>query len=410
MEETITNNQIIDIERSVLPMVNIHAKAQLDQMQWPTTRDEEWKYTRTGRITKESWMVSPIQSNAPWQSLQIENLDVYTIVLINGQFHNQASTLPAAAGITIDTIAPQEHIATSFGHFFEALQAAYCTSHLRIVIADKVQMDRPIHFIHFNDGQKVLSQPTLTIEVGAFAKASFIESFGSNSTEQSFGNRKLNIHVGENAHVTFDKIQDLHDSDFLMNDDQVHIAKSAQFTINTLTIDGGWTRNQLHISLDGENIEASLNGCYLPRRNQLVDNHTKVDHRFAHCNSHELYKGLLNDRSTGVFNGKVHVHLDAQKTNAYQQNANILLSDEAQMNSKPELEIYADDVKCSHGSTTGQLDDEAMFYLQSRGLSPDNARRLLTTAFINDALNHVENEAVRAHVIQRLEQEGLLYH
>jgi Fe-S cluster assembly protein SufD len=119
---------------------------------------------------------------------------------------------------------------------------------------------------------------------------------------------------------------------------------------------------------------------------------------------------LLNDRSTGVFNGKVHVHLDAQKTNAYQQNANILLSDEAQMNSKPELEIYADDVKCSHGSTTGQLDDEAMFYLQSRGLSPDNARRLLTTAFINDVLNHVENEAVRAHVIQRLEQEGLLYH
>jgi Fe-S cluster assembly protein SufD len=410
MEETIIKNQIIDIERSVLNTVNNHAKAQLDQMQWPTTRDEDWKYTRTGRITKESWVITPIPSNAPWESLQIADLDVYTVVFINGQLHKEASNLPTLEGITIDTHKSTEQTPSNFGHYFEALQAAYCTSHLRVVIANKTQLDRPIHFIHFNDGQKALSQPTIEIEVGTFAKASFIESFGSNSTEQSFGNRKLSIQVGENAHVAFDKIQDMHDGDFLMNQDQIHIAKSAQFTINTLTIDGGWTRNQLTISLDGENIEASLNGCYLPRRNQLVDNHTKVDHRFAHCNSHELYKGLLNDSATGVFNGKVHVHLDAQKTNAYQQNANILLSDEAQMNSKPELEIYADDVKCSHGSTTGQLDDEAMFYLQSRGLSPDNARRLLTTAFINDVLNHVENEAIRAHVIQRLEQEGLLYH
>jgi Fe-S cluster assembly protein SufD len=165
----------------------------------------------------------------------------------------------------------------------------------------------------------------------------------------------------------------------------------------------------LRISLDGQNIEANLNGFYLPRGSQLIDNHTKVDHRFPHCNSNELYKGILFDQSQGVFNGKVYVRKDAQKTNAYQNNANVLVGEDAQMNTKPELEIYADDVKCSHGTTTGQIDESAMFYLRARGLSEDSARKLLTTAFINDVLNKVENETVRTHIIEVLSQKGLLY-
>jgi Fe-S cluster assembly protein SufD len=215
--------------------------------------------------------------------------------------------------------------------------------------------------------------------------------------------------VEENAHVHWDKIQLESDANFLMNEDNVHIASNGNFTINTLTIDGGWVRNALNITLDGQNIEANLNGFYMPRRKQFVDNHTRVDHRKPHCNSNELYKGVLNDQSTGVFNGKVYVQIDAQKTNAFQSCANILLSDDATMNTKPELEIYADDVKCSHGTTTGQLDEEALFYLKSRGLGEANARRLLTSAFIGDVISKITHDAVREYVIDQLTQRELLF-
>ncbi len=407
MEETLTTLSIVDSDRSIPVTGNAAAKAALEAMRWPTTRDEDWKYTRTARITKEQWAIVDSPAQADWASLKIDQLDAWHLVILNGRLDRQQSQLPDDAGITISEEATEP--TASYAHSFEALQAAFCTGQLHIRVAPQSRIAKSIHVIHYNDGHKVLSQPTIQVTIGAFAEVHFVESFGSNATEQSFGNRKLAITVGENAHVAWDKIQDMHDNDFLMNDDRIAIAPSANFTINTLTVDGGWTRNQLAISLDGTGIEASLNGCYLPRRNQLVDNHTKLDHRFPHCNSHELYKGLLDDSSTGVFNGKVYVHLDAQKTNAYQNNANILLSEQAQMNTKPELEIYADDVRCSHGTTTGQMDEEALFYLQSRGLSYEGARKLLTTAFINDVLAHVESTAVREHVARRFEHEGLLY-
>ena len=153
----------------------------------------------------------------------------------------------------------------------------------------------------------------------------------------------------------------------------------------------------------GENGYTSLNGFYLPKEKQLVDNHTRVDHLVPHCESHELYRGVIDDKATAVFNGKVMVHRDAQKTNAFQANNNVLLSDDATINSKPELEIYADDVKCSHGSTIGQLDEEAIFYLRARGLSEDSAIRLLLNAFAADVLEHVGIESFRQLVEEKIE-------
>jgi Fe-S cluster assembly protein SufD len=256
---------------------------------------------------------------------------------------------------------------------------------------------------------QAMAQVKVQIDCAENSSFEMIESFVCLHEGAAFTQRSLDVHVSKNASVTVNKIQMETDGCFLMNQDRASVDADARFTIQTLTVDGGWVRNDLHISLDGTNIEAHLNGFYLPRRRQLVDNHTKVDHRFAHCNSNELYKGILRDQSTGVFNGKVYVHLDAQKTNAYQSNANVLLSDDAQMNTKPELEIYADDVKCSHGTTTGQLDPNALFYLKSRGLSDDNARKLLTTAFIHDVLEQVQNEAVRSYVVAELLKRELLF-
>ena len=163
-------------------------------------------------------------------------------------------------------------------------------------------------------------------------------------------------------------------------------------------------RNNLNIEVNGENCYTHLNGMYLLIENQHVDNHTLVDHKKPHCESHELYKGVVNDKATAVFNGKVFVRKDAQKINAFQSNANVLLSDDATINSKPELEIYADDVKCSHGSTTGQLDEEAVFYLRARGLSEKSARKLMITAFIDDVIEKTENEEVKSFIIHILQE------
>jgi Fe-S cluster assembly protein SufD len=164
-----------------------------------------------------------------------------------------------------------------------------------------------------------------------------------------------------------------------------------------MTLDGTLVRNNLNIEVNGVNCMTNLHGAYVLKSNQHVDNHTIVDHKQPHCESNELYKGVMDEKSTGVFNGKVFVRKDAQKINAFQSNGNVLLSDDATVDSKPELEIYADDVKCSHGSTTGQLDEEAVFYLRARGISEKSARHLMVAAFIGDVLSKIENDEFREY-------------
>jgi Fe-S cluster assembly protein SufD len=200
--------------------------------------------------------------------------------------------------------------------------------------------------------------------------------------------------VGANASLEMTILQELHEGN-LVNTTEVSVERDGRFTTNTVQLSGKLIRNNTNVRIAGQNAEAHLNGFYMIDGNDLYDNHTLVDHLVPNCQSNEVYKGLLSGKATGVFNGKVHVHRDAQKTNAYQQNKNILLSDTASMNSKPELEIYADDVKCSHGSTTGQLDEAAVFYLRSRGLSHKGAIALLLTAFASDVLGQVSNDELR---------------
>ncbi|NNK80946.1 MAG: Fe-S cluster assembly protein SufD [Flavobacteriales bacterium] len=200
------------------------------------------------------------------------------------------------------------------------------------------------------------------------------------------------VKLEDNARLSFEKFQSGTDSTYHYSNEEVHQGRDATFSLNTITIDGGWTRNDPHVRLKGENSICYLNGAYLPNEKELIDNHSIIDHLVPHCESHELYKGVIYDRAKGVFNGKVFVRPDAQKTNAYQQNANIVMTETASMNSKPELEIYADDVKCSHGSTTGQIDNEALFYLQCRGLSRVAAKQMLVNAFVGEVIERLSPE------------------
>jgi Fe-S cluster assembly protein SufD len=225
---------------------------------------------------------------------------------------------------------------------------------------------------------------------------------GSNASERSLHNHVTEILVGQNARLEFNIVQEIANGN-LVNTTEVHCQRDSNFTTNTFQLSGKLLRNNLNVRLKGENCETHLNGFYMLNGTELFDNHTLVDHLVPNCQSNEVYRGILAGKSTGVFNGKVFVHRDAQKTNGYQQNNNILLSDDATMNSKPELEIYADDVKCSHGSTTGQLDDDAIFYLRARGLDEFGAIALLLTAFASEVLKNVSNEELSSVLEEKIQ-------
>jgi Fe-S cluster assembly protein SufD len=231
-------------------------------------------------------------------------------------------------------------------------------------------------------------------------------SLGSNST--IFSNYALEIWLSEQAHLTLYKDQDLGNGVSLVDHTFIYQAANSQVDMFTFSINGTFVRNNLHFYIEGPNVVSNLNGLYVPGEGQLMDNHSVVDHRMPHSESNELYKGVLLGNATGVFNGKIFVRKDAQKTNAFQSCKNVLASDRATMNTKPQLEIWADDVKCSHGTTTGQLSEEALFYMRSRGISADAARTLLLLAFVQQVIDKVEIISLRdylsAKIIQKIEQ------
>lgn len=385
------------------------AKQVLNESDFPTTKVEYWKYTRTARIANESWQIKKNDSQIDITPYLIPGLDANLAVFVNGFYREDLST-KLSGKLTLTVGSPSEELpGLKFKHIFSALNAVYSTSVIQLYLPKKDIEEKPLHLLHIVTDEKALAQASIFIRSEESSSLQLVESFITTTKEKTFTNRLLYVHVGENAWVHLNKIQEEGDSSFLMNDDNVYVESNGNFTINTLTIDGGWIRNNLNIDLDGQNIEANLNGFYLPRNKQHIDNHTRVEHKKPHSHSNELYKGILNDKSTGVFNGMVYVHPDAQKTNAFQSNANILISDDAQVNSKPELEIYADDVKCSHGTTTGQMDEGALFYLKTRGIGDENALRLLAAAFINDVIDKVDNPPVKEYVISELVKRELLF-
>lgn len=388
------------------------ANAILETIQFPTTRTEAWKYTRLTKISNKRFTV---------QKGAVSNIDsfkiskeAYNLVFVNGFLDTDLSDTAVPEGVvcvSISTALEDEVLKKHLGkniqlenEIFNSLNTNYTSGGAFILIKAKTILEKPIQLIHINTGKHVISNIRNLIISEANSQADVIQGFFSNEANESFTNTITEIFVGENAHLTLNKIQYEDESCFHVTTEQVDQAKNSTFTINTITLNGGLVRNNLNIDVNGQNCCTNLNGAYLLKNNQHVDNHTLVDHKVANCESHELYKGVVNDTSTAVFNGKVFVRKDAQKINAFQSNANVLLSDNASVNSKPELEIYADDVKCSHGSTTGQLDEEAIFYLRARGLSEKSARKLIVSAFINDVLEKIENEEVKSFVYMLLEE------
>jgi Fe-S cluster assembly protein SufD len=336
-------------------------------------------------------------------------------VVVNGQLQQQSDMLPAFVKLrTIKDTQEDPALAKYFGKtaelkefHFAALNAALFSNGYFLEISANAVLDKPIHFIHaYTAASNLFMQPRHLIVVHKSASASIIESVVSdNASSKIFVNSLTEVVVEENA--TFDHyvMQAAEKGTRLINQTDVSQKRHSVYSNYIFSLpEADLIRNNLHVALDDDQTESHLYGLYLGKEFQLIDNHSLVNHKMPNCNSNEIYKGVLLDNATGVFNGKIFVQVDAQKTNAFQQNNNLLLSNKATINTKPQLEIFADDVKCSHGSTVGQLSKEAMFYLRSRGISEESARALLVNAFAFDVTEKIRIPALEQHINQLITQ------
>lgn len=360
------------------------ANQALLDLDFPTSKVEAWKYSRLNkvkalRLTNSKPLSGPVEEANENSILVIDG-----VVKSVGKFPeikvSLFSELKAEQLKEVGSICPLEK------ELFHSLNFKFMNDGIFITVPKNNSIKKPIHIIYESNSNETLHCPRLYVLSETASSLHIIQEFRG-SSENALSIPVCEYRLEKNASLTVDKIQSVEGISFLIGSDYCIQNKDSRFTINTATISGNFIRNNLGVQVIGENCETNMNGLFYTVNNQHVDNHTLVEHKVSNCNSNELYKGIAKGKSTAVFNGKVVVHKDAQKINAFQSNANIVLDEKSKINSKPELEIYANDVKCSHGSTTGQLDEEALFYLRSRGLSESSARELLIQAFLAEVLS-----------------------
>ena len=401
---------------------NLRKKAfgKFSELDFPTTKDEEWKYTSIAPLLGHTFVPSLKRKSLAKDKVEnflFEELDSNIVVVVNGFYSDELTTLKnipkgvevssIAKAISADSPFVKEHLgkyADFTTHIFTSLSTAFTKDGVLIHIPEGKIVEHPIHILFITDveNEKLLIQPRNLFVAEKNSQATIIEHFVNIESGVYFTNTVTEIVVGENAIIDHIKLQEESKSAFHISRMEVDQERASNFTSHFVSLGSSLTRNEFNSGFNDEGGECKLNGLFLTEGSQLFDVHTLIDHAKPHCNSHEHYKGILNDVSRGVFNGKVIVRPDAQKTNAFQENNNIILSREALVNTKPQLEIFADDVKCSHGATIGQLDKEAMFYLRSRGIGEETARTILIHAFASDVITSVKVEAVRNYI------EGIL--
>lgn len=381
---------------------------QLQEMDFPTTRDEYWKYTRVGKITNNAFSLA--QAGQENYDLSDYLMSPNFMVVENGILREDLSNYKDT---TFDvSILNSENIGQAFENsrinpedVFNVSNTALISSAIKLTARKNEQIETPLQIIYIGNGEKTVAYNRLLVSAEKFSKSEIVVTYINTDNNTTLINSVSEVYVEENAHFVINKIQACNASNLAVCTEQIRQENNSNFKINTITLNGLLQRNNINIEVVGQNCETHMNGAIVTKGNQHVDNHTFVDHQVSNCFSNENYKYVLDGKSTGVFNGRVVVQPDAQIINAYQKNGNILLSDDAQINAKPELEIYADDVKCSHGSTTGQLDENALFYLQARGISKANARKLLVSAFIGEVIEAIDNEDVTELVYNLLKKE-----
>ncbi|MDP4263618.1 MAG: Fe-S cluster assembly protein SufD [Bacteroidota bacterium] len=412
---------------SVLAAVRQNAFNAFSKMGIPTARHEEWKYTRIGSLFNAELQFPANLLPSIEAELEAIRLPGYEqaneLVFVNGYFNSSLSRIRSAELITLTM---EEAAAGEYKDFvlrylgdssrylkdgINALNTAFTQGGVFLHVKKGQAIEHPVYIYNITDARTaaILAQPRSLVHIGENAQVQLVETYSTIGIADSFTNQVMEVVMEKDSLVEYYKIQN--DASHASLVSTTHFLQTGKSYLHTVTIslNGAIVRNNLNVILEAEHCEAHLYGLYFQGGKSHIDNHTIVDNVKPNCFSNELYKGILNNEASGVFNGKIFVRPQAQKTNAYQSNKNVLLSDAASVNTKPQLEIFADDVKCSHGCTVGQLDEEALFYLRSRGISEKIARFLMIRAFAADILEHIKPAPIHAYV-EQLISERLEFH
>lgn len=389
------------------------SKALLEGKDFPTTKDEYWKYTRLRKLTKNEF--SPSQSGFSSDLNSIWNEDFKNrLVVVNGKVDTSLSdhNLKITTGIEAvsNSIPGKDEINPGDDQIFSMIGKAYAEDGIAIEFDNKSDRDLlQIVFVNTQNGS--IANSLISIKTDKNANARVLCDYISEGAGVGFTNTYFNLKAEENSNLEIINLQKENKDCFHMQ--SVNGEQEANSVISVWNFSSGadLIRNNVNIRQNGKGCDTHVNGMYYGEEKQHIDNHIFIDHASEDCESNELFKGVMNGQSTGVFNGRVIVRKDSQRINAYQQNSNILLSEKATINSKPELEIYADDVKCSHGSVTGQLDEKAMFYLKARGISEEKARKMLVSSFLEEVVETLASEELKDYVVSQMaEKIDLLHH
>lgn len=408
---------------SATPIDQLHqfALKQFQTAQFPGRKHEDWKYTPLRDLLNTNFTEIMSSGNIDGKlTPHLRTLEATRIVFVNGQWQRHLSD-PLPTGVWFGTIQDATtnkpvtrfinslivHLESTVMSPFEALTSSLTNPGYCLIANPQVRPKQPIHFLHFTEGKVGVPtqyHPYKMIAIGRQANVRIVESFISlNGEAVSLINAVNHILVEDNAQLEHYRMQNENHESFHINMTRVFQEKDSTYTSIAVELGGKMMRNNLEVIHKGTGIMSNLHGVFMGEGHQHLDTQSFIDHAQPHCASNELYKGVLTDHARGVFNGKIIVRADAQKTNAFQQNSTILLSPDAVMDSKPQLEIFADDVKCSHGATIGQLDESALFYLRSRGLNKAEASILLQQAFIGEVLEKSNDDSIKAYLQQKIE-------
>jgi Fe-S cluster assembly protein SufD len=396
---------------------------EFEGMDFPTTRDEDWKYTSVQRMLRHDFQEVKATSQTVYvEEFSFPELNAIQLVFVNGIYNEELSSdlKVVPGGLMIHSMEEalenddyrawiDNQIAYEGGtakNVFLPMNRAFAQSGLFIKTVKGVRIEQPIHLLHIATDSDHIAHPQLFVWAAESSELSIIETYNSTQTDNTYFNNTANqFQVEANARVHYYRFQQESEAAFKIHNTLVLQGRDSVFSSYIADLGGQMVRNNMSVELTGSNTETNMYGTYLGTGNQHIDNQTFMDHALPHCVSNELYKGILTDRARGVFNGKVLVRQDAQKTNAFQQYGSLVLSDKAIMDAKPQLEIYADDVKCSHGATIGQLDEASIFYLRTRGIPEAKAKNLLQRAFVGEAVEAMPIDAVHDRVMAAIEEK-----
>ena len=385
------------------------------ELGFPTVKQEAWKYTNVQPIVARPFRLAGRDHGQPSEIDVLGKLfvrdDGARVVFINGNYAAEFSTLKGVpSGVTVSNLSAltgsdgAEWLAQLGRHAdyrkrsFVALNTAFLSDGAVVHVPSNCRLTQPIQLVYASSApdQVLMSHPRTLVVLGAGSEASIVESYVGMNGGSYFCNPVTELIGGDGAVAHHYRIQREGTAGYHIGTLAAALGRDCNFTAHAVTLSGALVRNDVHVALAGEGAECTLNGLYLGAGNQHVDNFTEIEHVRPRAASAELYKGILDGAARAVFNGKIVVHKDAQKTDARQTNKNLLLSPDAVVNTNPQLEIYADDVKCTHGSSIGQLDPAALFYLRARGLGPEEARSLLRFAFASEMVNRIRIESLRS--------------